>query len=447
MTWGKIYNGTSGSPLASGESLNYLLPDDWNPANTATNKAILCFHGRDTSGTNHGGDAFQQAWSLYDHPRALANAGYAIISANLGGGTTWGDYLQSFDRALDMYNFATGTLGVGAGEYAIMGWSMGGLGALNAARLLATKPKGIFLWTPALDLSWQFATAGYTPSYVPGNANSATLTSNGAKTVTAGTATTWVVNQAIPGTVPQTGTLMAYNGTQPTPWTGNSGGTGGVSYTAWSGSTFTIPASNATTVTVATGAAVVPNGIIPLAGALAEINGAYGLTGVTTSAAQTAAVLSGATVKMAASIPRQWQIKLTSTSTLTWVANGFTMTATGFSTTTNPNDTLTGVSSAGVSVSWSAGAAVTVSYANMQVSLYDPMANTAAFATALTMPVKIVTATDDTVLPYNATPYWVTQINKANVTQYGTPVTGGHNALFPNVPTSVPVNFMNGLSW
>lgn len=74
---------------------------------------------------------------------------------------------------------------------------------------------------------------------------------------------------------------------------------------------------------------------------------------------------------------------------------------------------------------------------------HDPMENIAAYRNP-GIPIKIVHGTDDTLVPYNASTYFVAQVNDPKVTMRTPDVTGGHSVLLmDNIPVKETLDFFN----
>jgi dienelactone hydrolase len=72
---------------------------------------------------------------------------------------------------------------------------------------------------------------------------------------------------------------------------------------------------------------------------------------------------------------------------------------------------------------------------------HDPIENIPAYRNP-GIKIKIVHGTDDTLIPYNASTYFVNQVNDPNVTMRSPDVTGGHSVLLiDNIPTKETLNF------
>jgi len=137
-----------------------------------TYHGILCFHGH--AGDSSQFEPFGQSTITAPgyHTWQLAEAGYLMGSIDAGGGTAWSNS-AAMDRATDGYNWLTGTAGAKTGKIGLMGWSMGGMTALNWAKRNPTLVAGVLLWAPATDLDYFHSTSGYTPAYgsaLPNNA-------------------------------------------------------------------------------------------------------------------------------------------------------------------------------------------------------------------------------------------------------------------------------------
>lgn len=115
----------------------------------------------------HGGDATQasQGRSFWTHPSALADAGFAVMSVDMGGASWMAN--SAMDAITAAYNDLMG-LGCTGRKIGFMPWSMGCGSALVWAKQNPTKVAAMWLWSPVTDLDWIHATAGYTPAYSTG---------------------------------------------------------------------------------------------------------------------------------------------------------------------------------------------------------------------------------------------------------------------------------------
>lgn len=133
-------------------------PDNYNPVTT---KVIIGCHG-------HGGNALQYGYApLKKHTEALVRAGYVVVGIDHARVNAWGDAgaVSAIGDAYITYGLTPG--GLTSGKVGLMGWSMGGLTAINAARSLGPSVVGALLaFTPATDIRYfrQNSTL-YTPSY------------------------------------------------------------------------------------------------------------------------------------------------------------------------------------------------------------------------------------------------------------------------------------------
>lgn len=172
---------------------------------TSANKVVLVCHGR--SGTA------MQAGNLpmEPHVTALVNAGYVAFGLDHARINSYGD--PDAMRALDdAYTYVRTTLGFSSTKVAMMGWSMGGMTALNWIKRNASKVSCAWLWNPATDLRfWRDASGSYTPAYPTSGITqgiytseinstyAASTTANGAATIPASGGAGITVNVATNG--------------------------------------------------------------------------------------------------------------------------------------------------------------------------------------------------------------------------------------------------------
>lgn len=113
--------------------------------------AILCCHSHNntldqyTPGLPTEADPGWHAWML-------AQAGYLVLAVEAAGQTAWSDQ-ASMDRLTDAYNYVIAQ-GAKAGKVGVMGYSMGGLTALNWIKRNVAKVACAWLWAPVTDLDW-----------------------------------------------------------------------------------------------------------------------------------------------------------------------------------------------------------------------------------------------------------------------------------------------------
>lgn len=132
-------------------------PKKYDPA---TVKFIIGCHG-------HGGSGFSYGLGpLIQHVDALAEAGYIVYGIDHARINSWGDP-DAMSAISDAYSFMVSYLGqTGSPKCGIMGWSMGGLTALNWIRKNSTLVSAGWVFNPASDVRYFRDTSGlYTPPY------------------------------------------------------------------------------------------------------------------------------------------------------------------------------------------------------------------------------------------------------------------------------------------
>lgn len=139
-----LYRGT-GSEL-------HILTTDGKP--TAGRRCVIFLHGV-------GGDATQFSpgngiWA--EQVRELARAGFICLSIDASGLYHWSKP-DSVTAVNDAFNYATVTLGC-LSTVDVIGWSMGGLLALNWYRRNLAKVHRIILWNPVTDLDYAYGVGG-----------------------------------------------------------------------------------------------------------------------------------------------------------------------------------------------------------------------------------------------------------------------------------------------
>lgn len=127
---------------------------------SSTKRVIIGCHGYGGSAWSYGPNQPPAA-----HVNALAAAGYTFIGVDHARINSWGD--PDSMRALDdAYTWVTTTLGYSNTKVGLMGWSMGGLAALNWLKRNPSKVSCAWLWAPATDLRfYRDASGSYTPTY------------------------------------------------------------------------------------------------------------------------------------------------------------------------------------------------------------------------------------------------------------------------------------------
>lgn len=113
--------------------------------------AILCCHSHNdtldqfTPGVPTEADPGWHIWML-------AQAGYIVLAVEAAGIAPWSNQ-AAMDRINDAYDYAM-VQGAKPGKVGVMGYSMGGLTALNWIKRNAAKVAAAWLWAPVTDLDW-----------------------------------------------------------------------------------------------------------------------------------------------------------------------------------------------------------------------------------------------------------------------------------------------------
>lgn len=133
-------------PVVTGEGFMVMLPTLFQPDGTYP-VAVFC-HG-------HGEDAWlpmqAQRYGQYQFLRAVAEAGYLVISGDFGG-NLWGNDTAHAQIGATI-TYAQGSLGGKAGKVAIIGTSMGGCTALSYGARYPAQVVCIVAVGPACDLT------------------------------------------------------------------------------------------------------------------------------------------------------------------------------------------------------------------------------------------------------------------------------------------------------
>lgn len=142
-----------------------------------TKRAVICCHGR-------GGDfqAFipnrfsnNQPWALGEQARTLADNGYIVVSINAGGTVPWSNQ-TAMDAITATYNWLVA--GRAVAKVGIMGWSMGGLTALNWTKRNQDKVARCVTWAAAVDLVTMHNDATFGPEIETAYGGAATWNAN-----------------------------------------------------------------------------------------------------------------------------------------------------------------------------------------------------------------------------------------------------------------------------
>ena len=209
---------------AAGEG-QYLLVDKDTPRN-GTRSGILCLHGHGADATVFTPAAHTNSFAPGNHARALAEAGFIVLSIDAGGPAPWANN-ASMSAVSNAYTWLTGaTGGAKPATVGLVGWSMGGLAALNWAKRNPTLVGAMELFAPATDLDYFYTVPGYQTNLDIAYSGQTTTTS-GSGTVS-GSASTVNVNStagfAASGQfaigVPNTTGVVSYSGITGTSFTG-----------------------------------------------------------------------------------------------------------------------------------------------------------------------------------------------------------------------------------
>lgn len=111
--------------------------------------AILHIHGVESG---NGAVDWMNVSSRQPLFRAMTQAGFVIVSCDLGGSSTWGnDTAQS--RITSAYNYSQSLPGISAGKVILFGQSMGGLNAQIWAKNNKSLTSGMVLVIPVCNLT------------------------------------------------------------------------------------------------------------------------------------------------------------------------------------------------------------------------------------------------------------------------------------------------------
>lgn len=149
MSWSS-YPGS----ITGGQNSLLMLPRGFK-ANT-NRKAIVVIHGR--SGTSLDG---LPGGGFGDHTRALTDYGYAVLSIDAGGTTTWGNS-TSVTAVTNAVGYLNTTVGASNTKVGFLAWSMGGTVALNWIKRNTSQTGCVWLWAPCTDLDWAHSQGTYT---------------------------------------------------------------------------------------------------------------------------------------------------------------------------------------------------------------------------------------------------------------------------------------------
>ena len=133
-----------------------LLPRNWaQRKGTSQAYGILLAHGLGMTSDKYG-----MGRDAGDHPRAWADAGFAVLAVDHARINSFGDP-DAFDALDDAYTYLTTTIGCQS-AIGVMDWSMGGNVMWTWRRKNAAKIACHLSFAPLLDLDWARPTGGYT---------------------------------------------------------------------------------------------------------------------------------------------------------------------------------------------------------------------------------------------------------------------------------------------
>lgn len=149
-----------GQGVYSAGEKHYLWLPKSPPNASAGKRLIIACHGR-------GSDAWQMAAESYTahFVRPLVEDGFTYLSIDAGGAVPWGNSI-AMSRITDAWNWAKALPNLSGwiktDKPIILGFSMGGLAALNYARIGTSPVAGVFVICPAVDIQAQYtASATY----------------------------------------------------------------------------------------------------------------------------------------------------------------------------------------------------------------------------------------------------------------------------------------------
>lgn len=111
-------------------------------------RGIIAIHGHGASAT---------VWTpgnfVGDHALYLAKGGNLVLSIDAAGPATWANdaCMSAIDSA---FTYLTTTLGCLSDKVGVMGWSMGGLAAMNWLKRNPSKVTKVVVWAPGLNIDY-----------------------------------------------------------------------------------------------------------------------------------------------------------------------------------------------------------------------------------------------------------------------------------------------------
>lgn len=203
----------------------YLLVGKDTPRD-GTRKGIICLHGHGADATVFTPGALSNSFAPGNHARALAQAGYIVLSIDAGGPAPWANDV-AMTAVTNAHTWLTGVSGgAKTGEVGLVGWSMGGLTALNWAKRNPSLVGAMELFAPATDLDYFYTVPGFQTNLDIAYSGQTTTTSGAgtinasASTVNVGSTAGFAASGQFAIGVPNTTGVVTYTGTTGTSFTG-----------------------------------------------------------------------------------------------------------------------------------------------------------------------------------------------------------------------------------
>ena len=157
--------------VAAGETHQFIAPTSWRFDAAQAGRGVIAPHG--AGGAPDQYDTASPGWATWE----LMKAGFPLLQATLGGGSTWGND-TAIARMTDLYNYSQ-SQGRFATKVHLLGTSMGTLTALNWARANLAKVQSVVVIVPALHLQeiHELNQLGFAATIATSAGGSANLTS------------------------------------------------------------------------------------------------------------------------------------------------------------------------------------------------------------------------------------------------------------------------------
>lgn len=208
---------------AAGEG-QYLIVNKETPRD-GTRRGILCLHGHGADATVFTPGAQSNTFAVGNHARALAEAGFIVLSIDAGGPAPWAND-PSMTAITAAHTWLTGAGGAKTGVVGLVAWSMGGLNAFNWAKRNPATVSAMELFAPVTDLDYFHGLANFQTD-IDIAYSGQTTTASGSGTVNSTPSAVNVASTsgfAASGQfgigVPNTTGLVSYTGTTGTSFTG-----------------------------------------------------------------------------------------------------------------------------------------------------------------------------------------------------------------------------------